>query len=143
MENDMQIDVMLCDHAQVAGDKLFISGGGIDRFHVEGPGPFQVGFAVAGTAAVRPGEAAGNHLLAFRLTDAQGQPAQFAGDAEGGVVSGELQLTGSGTLTPGVQMISFAFVFPTVPLARPGSYAVICTLDGAELRRLLFEVEHA
>jgi hypothetical protein len=101
MENDMQLDLMLCDHAQVAGDKLFISGGGINRFQVQGPGPFQVGFAVAGTAALRPGEAAGNHLLAFRLTDAEGHPPQFAGDAEGGVVTGELQLTGSGVLVPG------------------------------------------
>jgi hypothetical protein len=134
---------MLCDHAQVAGDKLFISGGGIDRFHVPGPGPYQVGFGVAGTAAISPAEAAGDHVLAFRLTDADGMPAQFAGDAEGGTVTGELHITAGAGPAQDVQIVSYAFVFPTVPLARPGSYAVICTLDGAEVRRLRFEVVQA
>ena len=45
----MQLDVLLCDHGQVSGDKLFVSGGGIDRMYVpDGSGPYVVNFSVAG-----------------------------------------------------------------------------------------------
>lgn len=136
----MQIDVMLCDHGQVVGDKLFISGGGIDRFQVvDVAGSYPVTFAVAGLVSLLPQEA-GAHVLGLRLVHANGDVARLAGAAEGGAVGGELEITGDPAQVSHVQTASFAFVFQGVPLATPGSYAVICTLDGVEVRWLWFDV---
>ena len=50
----MRLDVLLCDHGQVSGDKLFVSGGGIDRMYVPvGDGPYVVNFSIAGTSSLR------------------------------------------------------------------------------------------
>ena len=60
----MRLDVVLCDHGQVSGDKLFISGGGIDRMYVpDGPGPYVVNFSVAGTG-INPAERAAGSPVA-------------------------------------------------------------------------------
>ncbi|RZI78994.1 MAG: hypothetical protein EOO67_21025, partial [Microbacterium sp.] len=92
----MQIDVVLCDHGQVSGDKLFISGGGIDRMYVGADSaPYVVNFAVAGTVTVPPTEAAGDHKLTLRLETENGQVAQLVGVAEGAHVAGELGLSGT------------------------------------------------
>ncbi len=49
----MDVDVLLCDHAHVAG-KLFMSGANIDRFvfAAEAPAPYLLTFALAGVVHV-------------------------------------------------------------------------------------------
>ena len=138
----MQLDVLLCDHGQVSGDKLFISGGGIDRMYVQdGPGPHVVNFSIAGTVTVPPSQAAGNHVVALRLETEDDEPARLFGDASGGTVGGELHLTGNPAPAIDDQTIAFAFNFQGVPLAELGGYEMVCSLDGQDLRRIFFRVE--
>lgn len=137
----MQIDALLCDHAQVSGGKLFVSGGGIDRMYVGEVAPFVVNFAVAGTVTVEPAEAHANHTLLLRLETADGRPAPLHGDAAGREVGGELGLIGSTEEASHDQVIAFAFTFQGVPLAEVGELALVCTLDGAEVRRITVVAE--
>lgn len=139
----MHIDLVLCDHAQVSGDKLFISGGGIDRMYVGPDAPYIVNFAVAGTVTVPPTEAAANHVLTLRLETENGQPAPLLGVPEGALVAGELGLQGSPAEVIDDQTIAFAFNFQGVPLATPGGYVMVASLDGQEVRWLGFRVEQA
>lgn len=138
----MQIDVVLCDHGQVSGDKLFISGGGIDRMYVpDGEAPHVVNFSIAGTVTVPPSQANQNHVLGLRLETEDDAPAQLFGDASGRTVGGELHLQGSDGPAIDDQTIAFAFNFQGVPLADLGGYEMVCSLDSQDLRRIFFRVE--
>lgn len=140
----MQIDVVLCDHGQVSGDKLFISGGGIDRMYVgASSGPYVVNFAVAGTVTVPPTEAAQDHVVALRLETASGQLAQLRGESKDATIAAELRLAGSAAVVSADQTIAFAFNFHSVPLAAVGDYVLVCSVDGTEVRWLSFTVEEA
>ena len=65
----MYLDVMLCDHAQVAGDKLFISGANIDRIVLPAgtPPPYVVGFSAAGLVHVPWNATNVQHVLTSSL----------------------------------------------------------------------------
>jgi hypothetical protein len=138
----MHIDVVLCDHGQVSGDKLFVSGGGIDRMYVpDAPAPHVVNFSIAGTVTVPPSQAVANHVLGLRLETEDDEPAQLFGDSSGAVVGGELHLTGSSAPAIDDQTIAFAFNFQGVPLADLGAYEMVASLDGEDVRRIFFRVE--
>lgn len=138
----MQIDVVLCEYGQVSGDKLFVSGGGIDRIYVpDGPGPHVVNFAISGTVTVPPSEAITDHAVTLRLETGDGRPAQLFGDTSGATVGGELKLSSSTAPAIDDQVIAFAFNFHGVPLAEYGAYTMVVSLDGEALRRLFFRVE--
>lgn len=138
----MRLDVLLCDYGQVSGDKLFVSGGGIDRMYVaDGPGPYVVNFSIAGTVTVPPSQAPNNHVVGLRLETEDDEPAQLFGDAQGGTVGGELHLTGNSNPAIDDQTIAFAFNFQGVPLAALGGYEMVCSLDDQDLRRIFFRVE--
>jgi hypothetical protein len=138
----MQLDVLLCDHGQVSGDKLFVSGGGIDRMYVaDGPGPYVVNFSIAGTITVPPSQVSLNHVVGLRLETEDDEPAKLYGEASGGSVGGELHLNGNPAPVIDDQTIAFAFNFQAVPLAELGGYEMVCALDGQDLRRIFFRVE--
>ncbi|MCW2857701.1 MAG: hypothetical protein JWR52_3316 [Marmoricola sp.] len=138
----MRIDVVLCDYGQVSGDKLFISGGGIDRMYVPvGKGPHVVNFCIAGTVTVPPSQAVQDHTLSLRLETEDDEPAALFGDTSGAVVGGQLHLSGSSAPAIDDQTIAFAFNFQGVPLAEVGGYEMVCSLDGEDLRRIFFRVE--
>src|SRR5690348_6326234 len=138
----MRLDVLLCDHGQVSGDKLFVSGGGIDRMYVPvGDGPYVVNFSIAGTITVPPSQAGDNHVLALRLETEDDEPAKLYGDATGGTVGGELHLTGNPGPAIDDQTIAFAFNFQGVPLAELGGYEMVCAVNSQDLRRIFFRVE--
>lgn len=140
----MQIDLMVCDHAQVTGSKLFISGGGINRMMVP-PGataPYLINFSVAGVVTLSPADAAIDHVFGFRLMTADERTPTLAGpDRSAPVVNGELVTVAGDQVATEDQLISVAFSFNGVPLANLGEHAVIVTVDGIETRRLSFVVE--
>ncbi|MCW2754224.1 MAG: hypothetical protein JWQ32_1635 [Marmoricola sp.] len=138
----MQLDVVLCDHGQVSGDKLFVSGGGVDRMYVAvGPGPYVVNFAIAGTITVPPSQAPYDRRLTLRLETEDDEPAPLFGELAGAVVGGEMVMTGNSAPAIDDQVIAFAFNFQGVPLAELGGYEMVCSLDGEDVRRLFFRVE--
>ena len=144
----MQLDVMLCDHAQVAGGKLFIAGANIDRMQLPAgtQPPYILNFAASGLVRVPWTDTNADHALQFRLLTEDGEDPTLAGGLEVGPqgIGGEMrfnvgrppQLAGGEE-----QMVPFAFNFQAIPLGAGGRFAVIFAVDGQELRRLPFTVQ--
>lgn len=144
----MDIDAMLCDHAQVAGGKLFISGANIDRIRVS-PNvqpPYVMSFAVAGIVRVPWGATNQQHDLSFRLLTEDGQNPALpeAENVSKSAVGGDFRFNVGRppTLASGdEQLLPFAFSFNGLPLMQTGRFIVILSMDGPEVRRLRFTVE--
>lgn len=140
----MNIDVLLCDHAQVSGDKLFVAGAGIDRMLVP-PGasaPYVVSFALGGLVTITPEEAGADHVITFQVLTEDGRTPTLAGpDGNARTVAGELGLVAGDRAADRDQVIAFAFSFQGVPLFGLGEHQVIVAADGVEVRRVRFAVE--
>ncbi|MBO0882500.1 MAG: hypothetical protein J2P17_19640, partial [Mycobacterium sp.] len=65
----MDVDAMLCDHAQRGGDnKLYISGAGATAFFTAASAvPFRIRLALAATIALDLGEAADPHPVSVHI----------------------------------------------------------------------------
>lgn len=143
----MELDVMLCDHAQVAGNKLFISGANIDRTFVPAgtPPPYLVNVAAAGTVRVPWMATNADHTLNFRLVTEDEQTPELAAGVEPGPdgigadmrfnVGRPPQLSGGEE-----QLVPFAFNLQGLPLALPGRYIFVFSVDGSPMRRLSFTI---
>lgn len=140
----MHIDLMLCDHAQVSGDKLFVSGAGIDKMVVPAgaAAPYVVTFAIAGVVTLAPEEAAAQHVVTFKVLTADGRTPTLAGpDGHARTVTGELGLVPGERVAEKDQVIAFAFGFQGVPLFGLGDHVVVVEAGGVEVRRVGFVVE--
>lgn len=141
----MEINALLCDHAQVSG-KLFISGANINqfRFIAGSPGPYPVTFAVGGVVEV-PGDATGtDHHLTFAVLTQDGQTPELGAGVETPAqgIGGEVIFNVARPAGPGLeeQLVPFTYSFVQLPLAKIGYYNVTLSLDGTEVRRLHFSV---
>ena len=144
----MYLDVMLCDHAQVAGEKLFIAGANIDRVIVPPgtPPPYVVSFTAAGLVHVPWNDTNAEHTLSFTLLTEDGDVPELPPGAGVGAegIGGEMafnvgrppQLTGGEE-----QNVPFAFSFQGLPLMRPGRYSLVFALNGTEKRRVPFTLQ--
>lgn len=139
----MQLDLVMCDHAQVSGNKLFASGAGIQRISVSAGAPqIVVTFAVAGVLTLTPDEAAAECRVTFELRTADDRtPAFVEPDGYARPVTGEM------TIVPGLervdsdQAIPFAFNFNGIPMANLGQHVVVVAVNDVEVRRLGFVVD--
>lgn len=144
----MYLDVMLCDHAQVAGEKLFIAGANIDRVIVPPgtPPPYVVSFTAAGLVHVPWNATNVEHILTFTLLTEDGDvpelppeagvPEEGIGGQMGFTVGRPPQLSGGEE-----QSVPFAFNFGGLPLMNPGRYSLVLSLDGIEARRVPFTLQ--
>jgi hypothetical protein len=140
----MDLDVMLCDHAQVVGNKLFISGANVDRMSVPAgsPPPYLLNFAAAGIVRV-PWQATNEeHTLSFNIVTQDGKPPQMAeGIAigpEGIGVQMKFNVGRPPQMTSGdEQLVPFAFQL-ALPLGAPGRFVLQFSLDGTSVRNLTF-----
>lgn len=146
----MHLDVLLCDYAQIAGDKLFISGANIDRmvFPAGSPTPYVVNFAAAGLVKVPWAALGTQHTLEFTLLTEDGEiptlPEGMPVLPEGITGTFTFQANRGPQLANGdSHTVPFVFAFPGLPLMRTGRYALIFTINGAEARRLPFTVQVA
>ncbi len=142
----MHLDLMLCDHAEVSGGKLFVSGAGINRMLVPAgsEAPMAVNFAVAGVVTLLPAEAGSDRLLTFKVSTHDGRVPTLAGaDGTARPVNGELGILAGNQAATDEQVVSFAFGFQGVPLRGLGQYVVVVEVDGVETRRVGFAVEAA
>lgn len=145
----MDVDVLLCDHAQVAG-KLFISGANIDRFvfAAETPAPYLLTFALAGVVHVPFTATNTPHELAFTIVTEDGHPPLLGSAAPGeqpsaSPIAGAMQFNVGRPPTLGSgqeQLVPFAFSFQGLPFALPGRYLVQLTLDDDPVRGVPFTV---
>jgi hypothetical protein len=140
--NGMSLDVMLCDHAQVEGGKLFISGANIDRMAAQSGPPYFLNFAAAGLVRVPWTETNVEHVLSFGLLTEDGaDPPLPEVEGESGSVGGEMRFNVGrpAQLSSGDdQMVPFAFNFQGLPIMQPGRYGLQFAIDGHEARRLTF-----
>lgn len=143
----MDIDVMLCDHAQVVAGKLFVSGAGIDMISLPAglEPPFVLSFAAAGLIRVPWTATNSEHKLSFHLLTEDGRKPHLAGDAaEGGSdVAGEMRFNVGRPpqLSSGdEQLVPFAFNFQGLPLMEVGRFSLNFLLDGHEERHLRIAV---
>lgn len=143
----VELDAMLCDHAQVAGGKLFISGAAIDRMDVPpgAPPPFLTNFAIGGMVTVPWTATNLEHRLRFRfLTEDGRDPAVPDGsNVPPDGIGGEMRFNVGRppvAIAGQEQLVPFAFNFQGLPLMEIGRYVVALSLDGTEVRRLTFAV---
>ena len=92
--NDIKVTLMLADHAQAVGGKLYISGGG---WSITGPAP--TAFAIALDMKIPWHGINIDHTLRLELLDADGQPVEI--ETPDGPQS--LRLDGTFQATPGAE----------------------------------------
>ncbi len=143
----MELNAFICDHAQVAGGKLFISGAAINIFGVPAghPAPYGIGFALAGTVQVPWTATNQDHRLNFRVVTEDERTPVLAGGAElpPEGLGGEMVFNvGRPPGLPGgeEQLVPFAFQLAGVPFMEAGRYIVVFRLDGTEVSRLPFRI---
>jgi hypothetical protein len=136
----MEIDAILCDHAQAADGKLFISGGGIDRSFAGPDLPHMISLGLG--AVVRVPYTATNQVHKFTVTivDEDGQPVgPYSPDGiEQQPVQVEIpfNLGRPPGMMPGMsQPWSVALNFQ-LPLGRLGQYHFVVGIDGSDEKRL-------
>jgi hypothetical protein len=141
----MKAVALLCDHAQVSGNKLFISGAGINLIRVANPEPpLAVNFALAIMVTVPWTATNQPHKMTVELIGDQG-----AGSSErvpltpdDGVIVAEFNAGRSPVMKPGEDtLLPLALPMPGLPLPQPGSYFFTVKLDGTEADRVSFRAE--
>ena len=142
----MELDALLCDHAEVAEGKLFINGGGIERMDVPAqvPPPYMATFAVAGTVSVPWTSTNTEHALRFRFITEDGNNPELPHGVIGPEgIHGEMRFNVGRPpqATSGQeQLVPFAFNFQGLPLMLLGRYLIELSVDGTVLRSLVFQV---
>jgi hypothetical protein len=143
----MDVESMLCDHAQVAGGKLFISGGGIDRMVLPAGAqpPFVANFAVAGLVRVPWTATNTEHVLKFKFLTEDGRVPELPEGAQPGPdgIGGEMRFNVGRppqAISGQEQVVPFAFDFQGLPLMRTGRYVVTLTVDEEEVGQSAFMV---
>lgn len=149
----VDVQAMLCDYAEVAGGKLFITGANINLIGtpVSEP-PLRVSLALAmiitipWTATNQPhtltvelvsDQASGNERV--RLTD---QPPPSGDEAEAGLIVAQFNAGRSPIMKPGEDnLLPIALPMLGLPLPRPGGYFFVIRIDGTEMRRVPFRLE--
>ncbi len=125
VELDNRISVawlILADHADVVGDKLYLLGGGWDRIVVQGQGgQYQLSFAIA--FRVPWGETNSRHHAEIEIQDADAQVlGQVGVDFEVGRPAGILQGQS--------QLFQMAINHLPITFEKPGVYTIVPRIDG-------------
>ena len=126
----LKISMMLADHAQAVGGKLYISGGG---WSITGPEPAPG--AIAMDVKVPWDEREHEHQLHLDLVDADGNPVlvQTPHGVQPFTIQANLQLEGPfDGVKPGTPLDApFAINYGPLPLAPGGRYEWRLTVNGA------------
>ena len=142
----MELNVILCNHAEVQNNMLYLSGGGIDRTFVpQGSSPpWAVNVALGLTLGVPWTQTNQQHTLSVTLEDADGQPVMvpvemdssepFRADLVYNVGRPPTLLAGE------AQNVSFAINLPGFPMPSLGQYFFVISVDGSELQRLPYSI---
>jgi hypothetical protein len=135
----MKINLMLADHAQAVGGKLYICGGG---WSVTGPGPTPA--AIVMDVKVPWDERDLEHELRWDLVDSDGQPVLVPTPqgVQPLVIEAKLKIEGTFEgIKPGTPIdCPFALNYPPIPLAAGARFEWRLTVNGEsdEAWRLAF-----
>lgn len=137
----METDALLCDHAQAAEGKLFISGGGVTRSFVSPAPPHIVMVGLAAVVHVPYTATNEPHTITVSLVDEDGQPVtpyvpEGMPEVPPVEVSLPFNLGRPADLTPGEpQTYPFAANF-NMGLRKLGGYTFQVKIDGAKVKDL-------
>jgi hypothetical protein len=137
----MEVDAILCNHAEAAENKLYVSGGGINIAWVPPEPPHLVHVALGGVVQVPYTATNQPHSLVVRLIDEDGQ-AVTPWTPEGSDTPPPVEIqTGFNFGRPPQlphgedQAFPFAMKFQ-LAVPHVGAYAFVIEIDGTEMRRL-------
>lgn len=139
----MEVDVMLCDHAEAREGKLFINGAAINLFFVPAEPPHQISAYVAAVVHVPYTATNHPHRMTITLVDQDGtgvRPWVPDGAPEPPPVriDAEFNVGRPANLPPGeAQTMPFAAGFQ-LPLPEIGNYVFEVEIDGSPMRSLPF-----
>lgn len=147
IQEQIQIDALLCNHAESVNNLLYISGGGIGSTLVP-PGtnpPYTVSLAIGITVTVPWSLSNQQHELEIQLVTEDGQPALVptaTGSTEPVHVRLAFNVGRPPTITIGdEQQVCMAANLPGLPLTTLGKYEFIIRVDGTNERRLPYRLQ--
>ncbi len=141
----MEIDAMLCDHVQVAENKLFVSGGGIMRAWVSPQPPHVIMVGVAAVVQVPYTATNQAHTLAITLVTEDGKPVSAyvpEGMPDPGPIRGEVpfNLGRPADLTAGEAQPYCLGANFNIGLKQLGGYRFELAIDGTKVKELHLRV---
>lgn len=140
----MEVDAVLCDHAEAVAGKLFVNGGGITLSFVPPQPPHVVSLAVGLVIQVPYTATNSPHTLGVRLVSADGEHViPFGAPEDSGPVEMKVPFNVGRppTIEPGAaQPLALGLNFQQLPLGFLGTYSFVIDIDGVEARRLPFQV---
>jgi hypothetical protein len=142
----MELAALLCNHAEVQNNRLYLLGGGIDQTVVPAghPGPWSVSLAIGLSIEVPWIETDRDHVVQIALVDADGEPVEVqvnSTDRKPFDVDLRFNLGRPPLLERGSsQNVALAVNVPALPIEKLGSYAFVFSIDDVELRRLPYRL---
>jgi hypothetical protein len=142
----MQIDAILCNHAEAVNNLLYIAGGGIEISFVQAGAapPYPVNIGIGIMVTVPWGQTNQQHTVEVELISEDGQPVQVP------VMPDVMQplhsrLAFNVGRPPGMtvgddQHVCLAANLPALPMPSLGKYEFIIRVDGHDERRLPYRV---
>jgi hypothetical protein len=142
----VELDVMLCNYAEVQSNLLYVAGAGIERsFAAPGsPPPYAVQLALAFTVGVPWDQTGTEHTLHLELTDQSGAVVTVPlGPDQVGTVSADIKFVA--TQPPGAEAgdvirVALAANMAGLPLSALGRYTWVFSIDEVEVRRVMYRL---
>lgn len=143
----MQIDAILCNHAEAVNNMLYISGGGVELGQVA-PGvspPYNASLGIGIMVTVPWGQTNQQHTVEIELLSEDGTPVAVpTGPESTGPVRMQLAFNVGrpANVTVGDdQHVCLAANLPVVPLPAYGKYEFVVRIDGHDERRLPYRLK--
>lgn len=142
----MQLDAILCNHAEAVNNLLYIAGGGVEMAYVS-PGinpPYQVNLGIGIMVTVPWQQTNQQHKVDIELLTEDGEPVrtQIGPDAVA-PVQGQLVFNigrPPGLIVGDDQHVCLAANLPGLPIPAFGKYEFVIRIDGNDERRLAYRV---
>lgn len=148
----MNISAMLCDHAQVAGGKLFVSGAGINVVGTPVPAPPHPMSVALALLVTIPWNATNQpHALTIELVSDTGEGGSERiplGDqlppghdqADMGMIVAQFNAGRGPQMRPGEDTLMPVAIPLSLGLPRPGDYFFDLSIDGTQMARVSFRM---
>lgn len=143
----MQVDAILCNHAEAVNNLLYLAGGGVEIGFIP-PGvspPYVVNVGIGLMITVPWVQTNQQHRVEIELMSEDGQPVVVPrGPGTGAPVQAQIAFNvgrPAGLDTGDDQHVCLAANLPGLPLPAFGKYEFIVRLDGHDERRLAYRIK--
>ena len=142
----MQIDAMLCNHAEAVNNLLYLAGGGVEIAFAQ-PGaapPYLCNLAIGIVATVPWGQTNQQHVVEIVLLTEDGQPVQVpTGPDTHAPLEARLAFNvgrPAGLTVGDDQHVALAANLAALPMPSLGKYEFVIRVDGHDEQRLAYRV---